>query len=169
MNPKILIILLCPVFLFSCSDPVVINLPDDQHLEDSHAGWWVNQLQVEYSDKYQCAAYDIYAHLKKYGEVIDIYKVKGDWTITVYKIPGKTKKKLIIHVALHSDGGINIQYNYPPPGVPYEYLIPNDYQRIESDVGQVPRAIIYSARDHVRLSLHGTNKFCTDSLIRCTN
>ncbi len=71
---------------------ISITLNSTERLEETDAGWWIQELGLNYQEKY--IQNEISAQLQKKGELIDKYIENKDIFVKKYRIPVKKQRLL---------------------------------------------------------------------------
>jgi hypothetical protein len=161
-------LLLLACALCACSNgpgKVLIHLPDNQHLDQTEAGWWLNEVGVRKQKPGSDLGRVIHEHLKARALLVDSYSKKGKHDIfNTWQLPGKNGWIALEESIYNTSEGIDIfvTFRYPQPGVPWSEVIPRDYQRLQDNRAYENAIILESKADGgARLFLFGWGKYCT--------
>jgi hypothetical protein len=159
----ILIFLFISVFGCSKEDHAFdhINLPENIRLEDTDAGWWIKELNLQYDAQDVPLTTQIHKHLISNATQLDTYQTSVDDLTVIWEYCGSKCINLVEEIYKSAQGeNIWISYEYPIPGAPWRDVLPEIYTRIKTDqeYGQV--AVIESKADKARLFLFGSGNYC---------
>ena len=152
---------------FACSEKnssINIRLPENQRLEDTAAGWWIKEIGLHYRTESKYITDEIHKLLVKNATLLDKYTDEKDTVISVWDHYGMTKP-ILIKERITRDG-ITMEFEYPPPGVPWKEVIPAHYMQLANNRKYELAVVINSIADRrARLFLFGTGRFCKRILL----
>lgn len=163
---NLIILLSFTVLLFNCSnrDSLYIDLPDNKKLEDTTAGWWIREIGLSSKSNSKKLSYKIHNQLVNKAKLLDKYELEDKGIRFIWEYPGRNKIILIkedIYVDnYHGDEIIWIHFEYPPPGIHWKEILPNDYMSIKKNRKLEHAATINSTHENARLFLFGGNEYC---------
>lgn len=160
-----LIIISNALFLLNCSDQdsLYIDLPPNEKLEDTRAGWWIKEMGLSSNSNSKNLTYKIVDHLINNASLIDKYELKDNVTRYIWEYTGKNKLIRIredIYFDQEYGDIIWFHYEYPLPGVPWKEVLPNHYMNIKKNRKLEHASTINSSNENARLFLFGSNVYC---------
>jgi hypothetical protein len=141
-----------------------IRLTENQHLEQTEAGWWLKEIAPHERKQASYLTRAIHDRLTARAALVDQYQDDRDNRVTVWKWPGE-KGAIILEESNYDSAegpGVWITFRYPPPGIPWREVIPNDYNRLPPNRQYENAVVIHSTADGgARLFLFGWGDYCT--------
>ena len=162
-----------------------IVIPEGQRLEDTTPGWFIKAMNLDYSSGKSVTVL-MHEHLSKFGKLIDKYKDENDDHHIIWEYVdqngviekfrksyqglnpimwhfGSMDVAIIIEEKVTKDG-LTFTFKYPPPGVPWDKLIPAD--KIGFPMNRETIVVVKSQSDrYTRLFLFGQGNFCTEIVV----
>jgi len=153
---KLLSVVLALLLLFSCdkSDSIRIVLGPNERLENTLAGYWIKQFELDYTDRHFTLL--IYDELKRSGYLLDTYKEDKN----VVYVWGY-RDIVVDLIGIQGEVCPDVRIKLDQPGIPWAELLPNHYRSIKMDKEYVHVATIESPLDNARIFLFGGAKYCT--------
>jgi hypothetical protein len=143
-----------------------IDLPENQHLEDHPAGWWIKELSLKYDhNSKERITQRVHNRLVARGGIfIDKYSKNKQNFVFVWEYVGLRKVFVVEEHYFYGEDSADLSITIPlePPGITWESIIPNHCDKLKPNrISELAATIESKADRGARLFLYGWGQYCT--------